>query len=104
MIETSGDGTLTGVWVDEADHGDPDVAFIDEIDELMAEKHLGEVAASMEADGTLTWRSFLVDLHRRQNLITVQRFWIDAWTGTAPELLAAAAAAQAAGLSLSTVS
>lgn len=76
IIETTGSGDLKGVWVAEADGPDPDVAFLDPLEELMAEKMLGEAAAALEG-GDQSWDDFLLHLVERQNLITVQRVQIE---------------------------
>ena len=76
IIESTGSGELKGVWVAEADGPDPDVAFLDELDELMAEKLLGEAAVVLEGSNQ-SWDDFLLHLIDRQNLITVQRVQIE---------------------------
>lgn len=87
IIETSGAGVLQGVWVQDQPDGSPDVAFVEELGQLDAEKLLGE-AAELGAD----WGEFMTHLADRQNHITVLRY-----AGTteldAPTLLAAAKAA-----------
>lgn len=91
IIECSGNGHVRGVWVAGPD-GSPDVAFLDEIDTLTAERQLGEAADAVD-DGYITWDSFLSTLHERQNHITVLRYQGQTELG-APELLSAAQKAQ----------
>jgi len=97
LIETDGTGVPTGVWLAGADNGDPDVAFTDEVAQLMAERTLGEAKEAMGA--TLDWPAFLASLFDRQNHLTRERVQID-WPGTATELLAAALDAHREGLPL----
>lgn len=99
IIETSGNGNVVhGAWVAEQDQGAPDVAFVDEIRQLMAEQVLGEAADEI-AQGS-TWEEFLHNLFQRQDHVVVRRIWIDDWQGTPEELLAAAREANAQGLPL----
>lgn len=95
IIETDGAGNVTGAWVATEADGSPDVAFTTEVGQLMAERALGEAAEAIERDGT-TWAEFMQHLADRQNHLTVLRYLGDSKL-TAPELLAAALAAEAAG-------
>lgn len=97
LIETDGTGAPTGVWLAGADNGDPDVAFTDEVAQLMAERTLGEAKEAMGSE--LDWPAFLASLFDRQNHLTRERVQID-WDGTAPELLDAAVRAHRAGSAL----
>jgi|GEM_PF-5258030 len=72
LIQTDGAGQLKGVWVTGADGPDPDVAFLNELDQLDAEMILGHAASIVHAQES-TWELFIEELFQRQNHITVQR-------------------------------
>lgn len=69
IIETTGSGSLKGGWLAEAGRDAPDVAFLDEIDQLMAEKMLGQACSQID-NGAATWEDFLEPLQARQNMIS----------------------------------
>lgn len=89
LIETDGAGNLLGVWVAEVDRGEPDCAYLDEIDQLMAEKKMADVSLSMDTDDTLTWDGWLDYLEEHQHPLIVRRYAGTTDLGPA-ELLAAA--------------
>lgn len=102
IIETDGTGHVLGVWtLTEAD-GSPDVAFADELAQLDAEALLGDAATVLDGAGGYTWDDFLQHLSDRQNHITRERYLGETELG-APELLAAAQAAEKAREPLSSL-
>lgn len=89
IIETDGAGHLLGVWVADVDQGAPDVAFLDEIDQFMAERKLGEGYAAIEAHPEQTWGGFMDWLEASQHPLIHRRY--AGTTELSPaELLAAA--------------
>jgi len=85
LIEMNGAGDLLGVWVARTDsYANERVFFTDEA--RLAADHLVARARPVVIYSDRTWRDFLVHLHARQNLITVQRIRTETGLGAA-ELL-----------------